>query len=672
MAGTTGDAPAPRRRRSATPIGEGRRRVVIESVWPELDAGRFPIKRTTGEEVWVEADVLGDGHDHVSAVLRYRHERDRDWSETPMVFAGNDRWRGHFAVTKLGTYRYTVQGWIDRFETWRSGLEKKVEAGQDVTVDLAIGAEMVVSASRRATGTDRERLRRAAVTLRGGGSEAIALALGERLARLMIAHPDRRFATTHERELGVTVDRPLAGFSSWYELFPRSTADAPRHGTFDDVIARLPYVEQLGFDILYLPPIHPIGRVHRKGRNNVPVAGKGDVGSPWAIGSGEGGHTSVHPELGTVDDLDRLVRAAGARGIEVALDIAFQCAPDHPWVTEHPEWFRHRPDGTVQYAENPPKKYEDIFPLDFETAEWRALWQALRDVFLFWTGHGIRIFRVDNPHTKPFGFWEWVIGEVKALHPETIFLAEAFTRPKVMHRLAKLGFTQSYTYFAWRVTKQELTDYCTDLTRTAAAEYFRPNFWPNTPDILTAELQEGGRPAFVTRLVLAATLSSSYGIYGPAFELMEHRSRDPGTEEYRHSEKYEVRRWDLERADSLRDVVAGVNRIRRENPALHGNLTLRFHGIDNPDLLIFSKRTEDRSNVILVIANLDPDNVQSGWTDLALWELGVDAGSGFEAVDLLSGDVYRWRGGHNFVKLDPSSVPAHILRVRPVEGAVTA
>ncbi|HEX9122022.1 MAG TPA: alpha-1,4-glucan--maltose-1-phosphate maltosyltransferase [Actinomycetota bacterium] len=664
----TNRASGPRSGRPGAIRGDGRRRVVIEGVWPEIDAGRFGIKRVVGEEVWVEADVFGDGHDHVSAVLLHRHERDPKWSETPMAFTGDDRWRVHFTVTELGTYRYTVLGWIDRFGTWRSGLGKKAEDGQDVAADLAIGAEMVRAAARRASGRDRERLRRAATTLRRGAPEGVALAVGEQLARLMEAYPDRRFATTYERELIVTVDRERARFSSWYELFPRSTSAKPgRHGTLGDVIARLPYVEELGFDVLYLPPIHPIGRVHRKGRNNVETPQPADVGSPWAIGSEEGGHTDVHPELGTLDDFDRLVRAASARGLEVALDIAFQCAPDHPWVREHPQWFRHRPDGTVRYAENPPKKYEDIFPLDFETADWRALWEALRDVFLFWAGHGVRIFRVDNPHTKPFRFWEWAIAEVKARYPDAILLSEAFTRPKLMYGLAKLGFTQSYTYFAWRTGKEELTDYLTELTRTGAAEFFRPSFWPNTPDILTEELQDGGRAAFVSRLVLAATLSSNYGIYGPAFELMEHEPREPGSEEYRHSEKYELRHWNLERPDSLRDIIASVNRIRRENPALQTNQTLRFHGIDNPALLAYSKVTRDRTNVVLMIVNLDPEHVQSGWTDLALWDLGVDASRPFEAVDLFSGDRFVWRGAHNFVKLDPAAVPAHVLSVRPLE-----
>ncbi|HZD17838.1 MAG TPA: alpha-1,4-glucan--maltose-1-phosphate maltosyltransferase [Actinomycetota bacterium] len=644
--------------------GDGRRRVVIEGVWPEIDAGRFAIKRTAGEEVWVEADVFTDGHDEVACVLRHRHEHD-DWHETPMEPAGNDRWRASFIVEELGSYRYTVLGWVDRFATWTHGLRKKVDAGQDVRVDLAIGAGMVGGAARRARGQDAARLRSVAKELRRGGRTASALALGEELARLVAAYPDRRYLSTYVRELSVTVDRERARFSAWYELFPRSTSDEPkRHGTFDDVIARLPYLSELGFDVLYLPPIHPIGRTHRKGRNNTPVAGPGDPGSPWAIGAEEGGHTAVHPELGTFDDFERLVAAAARHGIEVALDIAFQCSPDHPWVREHPSWFRLRPDGTVQYAENPPKRYEDIYPLDFETADWKALWEALCDLFRFWIGHGVRIFRVDNPHTKPFAFWEWAIAEIKADHPDVIFLSEAFTRPKVMYRLAKVGFTQSYTYFAWRTSKQELTDYFTELTRTGAAEFFRPSLWPNTPDILTAFLQQGGRPAFAIRFVLAATLGASYGIYGPTYERCEGTPRDAGSEEYRNSEKYEIRAWDIGGSEPLQDLIARVNRIRREHPALQTNATLRFHATDSDQLIAYSKTTEDRADAIVVIVNLDPANVQSGWTDLALWDLGLEADADVEAVDLLTGDRFEWRGARNFVRLDPTVHPAHILVVR--------
>ncbi len=644
---------------------------MVEGLWPEIDAGRFAIKRVPGERVWVEADVFADGHDVVSAALRYRADGDAEWREQPMVAVGNDRYRGSFSIEGHADHLYTVIGWIDRFETWRSDLQKKLDAGMDVAVDLLVGARLVLDTAKRASGEDRAALRRYAADLEADRfARARAAATDLELRSLMARYPDRRHAGSFPRELPVSVDHPKARASAWYELFPRSTASRPgRHGTFDDVIERLPYVERLGFDVLYLPPIHPIGHERRKGPNNTPSKGGDDPGSPWAIGAAEGGHTAIEPALGTIQDFDRLVAQARRRNIDVAIDIAFQVTPEHPWVREHPEWFRHRPDGSIQHAENPPKVYEDIYPIDFETKDRRGLWEALRDVVLFWAAHGVRFFRVDNPHTKPFAFWEWLIPEVRAEHPGSVFLAEAFTRPKVMYRLAKLGFTQSYTYFAWRNTKQELTEYLTELTRTGALEFFRPNFWPNTPDILTEYLQTGGPPAFAIRLILAATLSSNYGIYGPAFELLEHVPREPGSEEYRNSEKYEIRHWDLDRADSLAPLISSVNAIRRENPALQEMRGLRFHAISNEELIVYSKASSGGSNVILVIVNLDPGNVRSGWTDLSLGELGVHPGETFEVEDLLNGPIYTWHGPANFVQLDPAREPAHIFRIRP-SGAV--
>jgi starch synthase (maltosyl-transferring) len=665
---TTQDRPRIAQRRGGTAAESAR--VVVEGVWPEIDAGRFSIRRTPGDEVRVEADVFADGHDLVAATLRYRGPDDADWFEAPMEPLGNDRFRGRFAVEGLGEWRFTVVGWIDRFESWRRDLRIKADAGVDISLDLLVGAELALAAARRATGDDRERLKAAAKAIAADDREAaLAAGLDEPLRELMRAYADRRHRGSFPREPRVLVDPPLARFGAWYELFPRSTSAVPgRHGTFDDVIARLPYVRDLGFDVLYLPPIHPIGHERRKGPNNTPSSDPDDPGSPWAIGAAEGGHTAIHPALGTMADFERLVAAARELGITVGLDVAFQVTPEHPWVAEHPDWFRRRPDGSIRHAENPPKLYEDIYPLDFETRDRRGLWEELRDVVLFWCEHGVRIFRVDNPHTKPFAFWEWMLAEVKAAHPDAIFLSEAFTRPKVMYRLAKLGFTQSYTYFAWRNTKRELTDYFTELTRTGIVEYFRPNLWPNTPDILTAYLQTGRRAAFAVRFVLAATLSSSYGIYGPAYELMEHEPLEPGSEEYRNSEKYEIRTWDLERPDSLAPLVAAVNRIRRENPALHDNRSLRFHEIANDGLIAYSKATEDRSNVILVIVNLDQRTEQSGWTDLDLGELGVARGEPFEVEDLLSGETFRWTGPVNFVALDPAEVSAHIFRVRPLRA----
>jgi starch synthase (maltosyl-transferring) len=638
----------------------------VEGLWPEIDAGRFPVKRVVGEDVWVEADVFADGHDLVGAVLRHRSSVETTWREVRMQDIGNDRFRGCFTVEELGEFLYTVVGWIDLFASWRRDLRKKVDAGRDVAVDLLVGAELVAAASRRAEGPERDALKAAVKELKGEPAAARDAAFDEALRDLMSRYPDRRHEGSFPRELRVIVDPPRARFGAWYELFPRSTSPVPgSHGTFDDVIARLPYVEKLGFDVLYLPPIHPIAHDRRKGKNNSPTSEPGDPGSPWAIGAAEGGHTAVHPDLGTLDDLQRLVVAARGRGIEVALDIAFQVTPEHPWVHEHPDWFRHRPDGTIQHAENPPKVYEDIYPIDFETNDRAALWEALRDVFLFWCEHGVRTFRVDNPHTKPFAFWEWALAEVRAAHPAAIFLSEAFTRPKVMYRLSKLGFTQSYTYFAWKTEKQDLTEYLIELTRTGAVEFFRPNFWPNTPDILHAYLQTGRRSAFASRLVLAATLAASYGIYGPAFELMEHTPREPGSEEYLNSEKYEIRTWDLDRKDSLAPLVRRINEIRRENPALHDIRRLRFHGIDNQQLIAYSKTTEDYSNVILVVVNLDPRNPQSGWTSLDLGELGVDPMESFEVEDLLTGATHAWQGSSNFVRLDAGAESAHVFRIHP-------
>ena len=464
----------------------------------------------------------------------------------------------------------------------------------------------------------------------------------------------------------MNVERAKARFSAWYELFPRSFASTPgAHGTLRDCMDRLPYVAGMGFDVLYLPPIHPIGNSFRKGKNNTLAAGADDVGSPWAIGAKEGGHKAIHPQLGSLADFKRLVAEAKKFDIEIALDIAFQCTPDHPYVTEHPEWFRKRPDGSIQYAENPPKKYQDIYPLDFECENWQELWNELKSVILFWCEQGVRIFRADNPHTKAFPFWEWVIGGVKKDYPDALFLAEAFTRPKVMYRLAKLGFSQSYTYFAWRNTKSELIQYFTELAQTEVSDFFRANLWPNTPDILTEYLQFGGRPAFMTRLVLAAMLGASYGIYGPAFELCENVPREPGSEEYLNSEKYEIKHWDLEKPDSLRELIARVNRIRRENPALHSDRSLRFYPIDNPEILCFGKRTEDLSNVIVVAVNLDPHHTQSGWVELPSEELGLDPQQTFQMHELLTDARYLWQGKRNYIQLDPNSVPAQIFHVRP-------
>jgi starch synthase (maltosyl-transferring) len=644
-----------------------RRRVVITNVTPEVAGGRYPAKRARGERVHVEADIFADSHDALAVLLLFRRPAESRWHILPMQPMVNDRWTASFPVDTLGRHVFTLQAWVDRFKTWRRDLHKKAAAGQDVAVDLLAGAELVSLAADRARGGDADRLRtfHDALQSRQSVETRIRAALSRELLRLMIVNPERRFPTTYEKQLEVVVERRRARFGSWYEMFPRSAApEEGRHGTFADCAKRLDDIAAMGFDVLYLPPIHPIGKTHRKGRNNAATAGPDDVGSPWAIGGAAGGHKAVHPRLGTLEDFRRLVRKAGEQGIEIALDLAFQCSPDHPYVAEHPEWFRRRPDGSIQFAENPPKKYEDIVPFDFECRAWESLFAELLSVVRHWIDQGVRIFRVDNPHTKSFAFWEWLIRSVKAETPEVIFLAEAFTRPKIMYRLAQLGFTQSYTYFTWRNTKTELTEYFEELTEDPVREFFWPNLWPNTPDILTEYLQTGGRPAFVTRLVLAAALGANYGIYGPAFEQEVAAPLESGREEYRDSEKFEIHSWDTARADSLKDLIARVNRIRRENPALQQDRNLRFIPVDNDQLIGFVKCTADAANVIVVVANLDPHHVQSGWLDLPLAALDLDPRRAYQVHDLLGGARYLWTGGRNYVELNPHVMPAHVFRIR--------
>jgi starch synthase (maltosyl-transferring) len=646
-------------------------RVVIERVLPEIDGGRFPITRTPGELVTVSADIFADGHDVIGASLMYREDGDAEWHEEPMALVNNDRWSAGFRVGGVGTYFYTLRAWVDHFKTWSRGLVKKADAGQDLTLDLLTGSQFVDAAAKRAKRDDSEklaafgaRLRKIAATDALG---AVAFAEDEDLLSLMSASHDRAGDTIYEKELVIRVDRDRARFSSWYEMFPRScTTSEQRPGTLRDCANYLEYVADMGFDVLYLPPIHPIGVTERKGKNNSTTPDPGDPGSPWAIGSKDGGHKSIHPQLGTLADLRALREKAESHGIELALDIAFQCSPDHPYVKEHRDWFRSRADGSVQYAENPPKKYQDIYPLDFETAGYPALAEELKSVFLFWISQGIRIFRVDNPHTKPFAFWEWVIQEIACECPEVIFLAEAFTRPKIMYRLAKLGFNQSYTYFAWKNTKVELTEYFTEITAPPVSDFFRPNVWPNTPDILNEYLQKGGRPAFMVRLILAATLSANYGIYGPAFELAQNVPVREGSEEYLDSEKYQVRVWDRNDPRSLKDLIRRVNHIRRESDALQSNLSLTFHPTDNPQLIAYSKVSEDRAEKILVIVNLDPVNRQMGWVDVILKEFRLMAGEAYELHDLLTDRKYAWQGSRNYVELNPAQMPGHIFRIRPL------
>jgi starch synthase (maltosyl-transferring) len=653
-------------RREMTGV-EGKRRVIIERVTPEVDGGRYPIKRTIGEDVVVEADVFTDGHDLLGVALLYRSNHDPQWIEAPMAFLTNDRWQASFRVTNLGRHLYTVTGWVDHFQTWRRDLKKKIDSEQNVLVELLQGAKLIDEASQRAPKAEGTALKEWADRLQSSDvpeSGRIEQALDMDMAALMAKYPNRRFATLYERELVVVVDREKAKFSAWYEMFPRSCSERGGHGTFKDCEERLPYIASMGFDVLYLPPIHPIGVTYRKGKNGSPVAGPDDPGSPWAIGSADGGHKAIHPQLGTAKDFRKFLDKARSHGLEVALDLAFQCSPDHPYVKQHREWFKIRPDGTVQYAENPPKRYQDIYPLEFESDQWQSLRQELKSVILHWIEQEVRIFRVDNPHTKPFAFWEWLIHEIHEEYPDVIFLAEAFTRPKVMYGLAKLGFNQSYTYFAWRSTKAELMEYFMELTHSEVREYFRPNLWPNTPDILTEELQRGSRPAFMARFVLAATLGASYGIYGPAFELWENRPREAGSEEYLDSEKYEIKQWEIERADSLKEFIGLVNRIRRKNPALHRDESLHFHTTDNDQLICYSKSTPDGSNVILVLVNLSPYHTHSGWVQLDLDPLWLDPHHSFQVQDLLTNAYYQWNGPRNYVEINPHSAPAHIFRVR--------
>jgi len=642
-------------------------RVVIENVHPEVDAGRFPVKRVAGESVIVTANIHADGHNAVAPFLLYRHNSEERWHEVSMTLRnlGLDLWEGQFETVELGVYEYTLQAWIDNFANWKRDTRKKMEAGQSISLELLEGALLVDDAAKRASSADRERLLRYGRALNGPDPSDVSWLNNDReLDGLMLQHGNRHPIRQYDRILKVMVEPERARYGAWYEMFPRSCSKRSdpldKHGTFKDLRSVLSYVAGMGFDVLYLPPIHPIAQTGRKGPNNALTAGPNDPGSPWAIGALSGGHKDVHPQLGTLDDFDELVQEADKHGIDIALDIAFQCSPDHPYVREHPEWFYHRPDGSIRCAENPPKKYEDIYPLDLACEDWRKLWQEMTDVVLFWVGHGVKIFRVDNPHTKPYEFWTHLIHVVKTLHPEVIFLAEAFTRPPVMKHLAKCGFSQSYTYFTWRNTKAELVEYLTELTRTEVAEYFRPNLFVNTPDILHEYLQFGGRPAFIIRLALAATLGASYGIYGPPFELCISQAI-PGTEEYQDSEKYQLRHWDLDAAASIASYIGKINEIRRQNQALHYNRNLQFVPVDNDQIIAYIKASRDNSNVLLVVANLDSHHVQSGSLQIPVQQFGLE--HSYQVRDLLTGSCYLWHGDSNSVELDPKINPVHIFQI---------
>src|SRR5215469_274457 len=632
------DHPAPQH-----PLWQADARIHIEEVYPELDGGRHPVKRIVGETFEVWADLFRDGHDKLRAVLKYCHQ-DGAWRETPFVFYDNDRWSGRFRLDAVGLWRYTIEAWTDHFESWRDEAEKKLAAGQPIELELVEGSAILEPALQQAGAQDAARLRSILHEFEAADADArAALLLSPELREVMARCAVRSDATRYRRELEVVADRKVARFAAWYEMFPRSQGSEPGKGAnFDDCIARLPEIAQLGFDVVYLVPIHPIGRVNRKGRDNSTNAEPGDPGSPYAIGSEEGGHRAVNPELGTLADFRRFVRAAEDLGMEVALDFAIQCAPDHPWVRAHPEWFRFRPDGTIKFAENPPKKYEDIVNVDFDNPDREGLWAELRDTILFWVGEGVRTFRVDNPHTKPLPFWEWLIREVKAHCPEAMFLSEAFTRPKMMRALAKAGFSQSYTYFTWRNTKWELSEYLTELIQYPTKEYFHPNFFTNTPDILPVVLQEGGRPAFRIRFVLAATLSPVYGIYN-GFELCENIPI-PGREEYLHSEKYEYKVWDWDRPGNIKDDIAKLNRFRRNNPALQEFLNLHFLNCADPNILAYAKISSDRTNTVIVIVNLDPQGVHEDTVELPLAEIGLAADAQIVLDEVFTGSAVVCRG----------------------------
>ena len=645
-------------------------RVIVEDPQPCVDGGRFPAKATVGRPVLVEVDAFTDGHDKVAAALRWSHD-EKEWEEVPMIAGVNDRWSASFVPDRMGRWSYRVIAWLDHYGTWRWGTRRKIEADVHTELDLEEGALLLQSAAKQApSGAARSSLERAAESLRSGDLDVVE---DDHVADLMWHHADRQPLTELDPPLTVWVDRERATFSSWYEFFPRSTVEPSDkdHATLADAIDRLDYVQRLGFDVVYLPPVHPIGRTARKGPNNDPNGAAGAHGSPWAIGNEHGGHTAVDPALGTVDDVERLAAACRERGMELAMDIAFQCSPDHPWVTEHPQWFRHRPDGSIHYAENPPKKYQDIYPLDFESEDWEGLWYGLRDVVRFWMDRGVRIFRVDNPHTKAFAFWEWMIDDIHKTDPDVLFLAEAFTRPKVMHRLAKLGFTQSYTYFTWRYEKWEFEEYFTELSTRPVVDFFRANPWPNTPDILTEQLQRGGRSVFYIRAVLAATLAANYGVYGPAFELVESRPVREGSEEYLDSEKYQVRHWDLDQPHSLAPLLATLNDIRHRHPALQQDRDLHFHPTTSDDLMCYSKRSADGTDVVICVVNLSGTERRTGWVHLEAEALGREPGEEVVVADELGGSTYRWQVGPNYVDLDPHGLSAHVFAVRDVAGTAS-
>ena len=644
----------------------GRKRVIITAVSPLVEAGVYPAKAAINEHIIFSADMFSDGHDEIAGAVEITKTEGGQKYLLPLKHIINDRWETAFEPELTGFYNFKVTGWVDHFRTWQKGLRKKYEAGQDISVEILIGAEMLEKVVQNADTADKIILNNWIADLRNSPvTEALlAFATGNEISTMMCKYRDTSL-DSESAEYQFETERKKAAFSTWYELFPRSAASGEQqHGTFQDVKRLLPRIARMGFDVLYFPPIHPIGEVNRKGKNNSLTAEPGEPGSPWAIGNRQGGHKAIHPQLGTLEDFHDLITGAKNLDIEIAMDIAYQCAPDHPWVLEHPQWFKWRPDGTVQYAENPPKKYEDILPINFETEDWENLWNELKSVIDYWIDKGIRIFRVDNPHTKAFPFWEWVIKEVRKTHPETIFLAEAFTRPRLMERLAKAGFTQSYTYFTWRNSKYELEQYVRELTQTDSRYYFRPNFWPNTPDILPPLLTYGGENAHILRVLLAATLSSNYGLYGPVYEFGMNTPR-PGKEEYIDNEKYEIWKWEWDEYTRIKEIISRVNRIRKQNPALHSTWNITLAETTNDQILCYTKRDKKTDNILIVAANMDVYNTQGAHVKIPVAELGFNYDQAYTVHDLLSGSTYHWQGEWNYVQLNPYEMPVHIFRVHP-------
>jgi starch synthase (maltosyl-transferring) len=656
---------------AATPTMQrlNKERIRFTDISPSVAAGKFPAKRLLGDPLVVEATIFRDSAELIGASVRFRHESERDYHHAPLTLLGNDRWRGTFPLARLGLYHFTIVAWSDQVATWQDYLRRKWEARDfDVESELQEGALLLRElADRVPRGTGRVPLMQAAMLLADQNhhrDESVRVALDPKFAEASTKYPDPAEIVAHDVSYSIRVEPLRAGFAAWYELFPRSWSPEPgRPGTFRDLLPRLPEFRELGFDVLYFPPIHPIGLTNRKGKNNTAEAGPGDVGSPWAIGNWQGGHDAVEPALGTLDDFRMLVSAAEAHGLEIALDLALNCSPDHPYVQQHPHWFKRRPDGSIAYAENPPKKYQDVYPLDFDNADWPSLWQEILRVVRFWIDQGVKTFRVDNPHTKPVGLWEWLIEQIKRQHPEVIFLSEAFTRPAMMKKLAQIGFSPSYTYFTWRNTKAELAEYLKELTTPAMADFFRPHFFVNTPDILHAYLQKGGKAAFAVRLFLAATLSPLYGIYS-GFEFYENIALHEGSEEYLDSEKYEIKHRPADMPGSLKPLIALLNDARRTHPALQQLTNLTFHEIKNDHLLCYSKTTADHSDSLIFVVNLDPHGVQDGTIHLNVASLGLHPDQAYYVFDLLTNQTWIWKGPKNYVRLDPRSAPGHFLVVR--------